>query len=127
VKPFWEDPFNAPGSEFRININLPLDSEKSGFPFLNKFWETAVFDLISHRTPNYEHIAGIRMVDKSRSNDQIIRIEYWFSFPDCEKDPRGIATRDFVLNEYFKKNSLPDSPENIRSENHIKTPDPSKN
>lgn len=114
VKPFWEDPFNAQGSEYRININLPLAGEKSGFPFLNQFWETVVFDLVSHRIPNYEQVAGIRMVDKSRANEQSFRIEIWLSFPDCDKDPRGIAIRDFILDEYFKKHSLSTASEYIR-------------
>ena len=65
-------------------------------------WEDIISDIVSKRMPHSDDIAGIRICDKSR-NDPIIRREVWLKFANGDKDPRGIAIKNFVIAECFEK------------------------
>lgn len=75
-------------------------------------------DLISGRIPNAHEIAGIRIVDKSRS-DPLIRLEVWMNFNNADSDPRGDAIKNFIFQEYLRKNELPTA-DVLKFENHDK-------
>lgn len=116
VEPRWEDPVNNSGSEFRFT--LQPSGEKSTYPFLNQLWEDFVVDLISGRIPHAQEIVGIRMVDKSR-NEPMLRLEVWMSFNNADSDSRGDAIKNYIFNEYLKKNGLPTG-DVLKFENHDK-------
>jgi|LauGreDrversion4_2_1035121.scaffolds.fasta_scaffold63437_1 hypothetical protein len=81
-------------------------ADKITYPYLNEIWESFVLDVISHRMPNVDQIAGVRISDKSRGSDLMVRLEVWLKFPDGDTDARGIAIKDFVEKEYFEKRAL---------------------
>lgn len=74
IKPEWEDPKNAEGSEFRVE----LANFKDG-PVLQSVWETLVFDMCIGKCPHIvDGIAGVRLNQKLVGNTlKGYRIEVW--------------------------------------------------
>lgn len=118
IEPKWEDDINKNGSEFRFTLNL-IPEKQSYSGFLNQLWEDFVLDLISKRTPHTSDIAGIRIADKTRGDQQVIRIEVWMKFHNADTDPRGVAIKNFILEEYLKKHDLPSGADVLKFENHV--------
>lgn len=100
----WEDPANAQGCELRIMLQS-AGQEKLTFTLLDKIWSDLVFDLVSGRIPNVSDITGIRICDKSR-NDLMVRVEIWLKFPNGDKDPKGVAIKEFITKEYLEEKHL---------------------
>lgn len=119
IKPYWDHRGNAFGSEFRLSLPFREHPEKAEFNFLNKLWEEFTLDLISHRMPHVDQIAGIRISDKSRGGEFVIRLEVWLKFPSGDTDPRGKEIKNFITKEYLEKQGMTNLAE-IRFENHNK-------
>ena len=81
----------------------------------NKLWEDMASDLVIGKLPHAEEIAGIRILDKSRQ-DVLVRIEFWFKFPNADTDPRGVDVKNYVNKEYLDKYQI--GTENFKFENH---------
>jgi hypothetical protein len=64
------------GSEIQFTLNLQGD-QGSYQKFLNQLWEESVFDVISGNFTHADDIAGIRIVDKSKGENLILRMEIW--------------------------------------------------
>ena len=120
IKPYWDHRGNAFGSEFCFTLPTNEHPENAEFDFLNKLWENFALDLISHRIPHVDQIAGIRIADKSRGGDFRIRLEVWLKFSSGDTDPRGIEIKNFVTKEYLEKQGMQNLPDNIKFENHGK-------
>lgn len=120
IKPYWDHRGNAFGSEYRIQYPMRDAGDKADLTYISKIWEDFVLDLISHRIPHVDQIAGIRISDKSRNNEFIVRLEVWLKFPDGDKDPRGVDIKNYITSAYLEKHGLPNYPDNIKFENHNK-------
>jgi hypothetical protein len=82
VKPMWEDEVNKDCVEIRAKIPAHLTQS-----MINAVWEHTVVDLITTKIPSSDDIAGIRICDKSRGGDSLIRIEIWTKIR-ADNDPR---------------------------------------
>lgn len=74
VKPAWEDPINANGSEFRVDLGHLRDNDT-----IQKIWEKMVFDIVSGNIPKVdEAVVGVRLVQKAKGfNLSSFRLEVW--------------------------------------------------
>ena len=120
IKPYWDHRGNAFGSEFRLTLPFRDRPEKAEFEFLNKLWEDFTLDLVAHRIPHVDQVAGVRISDKSRGGEFVIRLEVWLKFPNGDTDPRGVEIKNFITKEYLEKQGMPNLAENFKFENHDK-------
>jgi hypothetical protein len=79
IKPEWEDPANATGSEFQCRKTMSLTE-------IDVHWENLVLALIGEMIDERDEICGGRVVDKSKkgNNRQIFRLELWLRSRDEE-------------------------------------------
>ena len=72
VEPKWEDEMNENGGEWYFRRGMNLDK-------LDDYWEQIVLGMIGETLdPGTEEICGVRIVDKSRGDRKIYRLELWF-------------------------------------------------
>lgn len=72
IKPEWEDPANANGSE--------LQCRKMGTDqILDQYWENMVLAVIGEAMDDSNEICGCRVVDKSGKRGLQFRLELWLS------------------------------------------------
>ena len=93
VFPCWEDEKNKEGFEFSI---------KNGNNF-NKFqdeWLNSVLELISNKDDNYKFINGIRIVDCTKYDSVLYRMEFWVDLEERKSLIENILKPD---NFGFKK------------------------
>lgn len=62
-------------------------------------------DLITHRFPHHEQIAGIRIVDKSFPGKEMFRFEVWVKF-GTDQGEAASAIKHFIDVEYNQKHSI---------------------
>lgn len=70
ITPCWEDPLNKNGFEFSVKSCKNLDN-------FNFEWMNCILEVISNNNELYEHINGIRVVDCTKFNSVLYRIEIW--------------------------------------------------
>lgn len=97
IKPMWEDPVNASGSELRCVLSNNLTYE-----LYNSIWEEIVGDLVTKKIPHAEDIAGIRIFDRSRSGDLSIRLDIWLKIQD-EQNEKIKAIKSYLEPNVFKR------------------------
>jgi hypothetical protein len=68
IEPAWEDPVNAKGGEFSINITCAKEDIKP-------VWDNLVLETISNDFPSSEKVCGLRLLDKQTN----FRVEVWVS------------------------------------------------
>jgi translation initiation factor 4E len=73
LKPEWEDPSNSGGGFFKMKV----DKKKA-----NKFWENAIFSMISPKNKYVDIMNGIRM--KIRENYD--ELELWMNKAVADKE-----------------------------------------
>lgn len=100
IKPMWEDPINRQGSEFRCILPSNLT-----FKLYNEIWDSIVTDLVLKKLPHADEVAGIRIFDRSRNNELIIRLDVWLKFPD-EHDEKTKAIKAYLAANVFDKNGF---------------------
>ena len=85
IEPEWGDARNKDGGEWFWRTNLDAD-------VLDLFWQNMVLWTIGEAMEDYTlgaHINGARIVDKSRANYTIFKLELWL-------DSRDVAVRDGI-------------------------------
>ncbi|CAM9403103.1 unnamed protein product, partial [Heterosigma akashiwo] len=70
ISPEWEDPANQSGGEWTCRKNLDPN-------VLNTYWENLVLGLIGETIDDADEICGARVVDKSKGDRPIYRLELW--------------------------------------------------
>ena len=91
IMPAWEDPVNAKGSEFKVDLGMLRDND-----IIQNIWEKMVFDIISGTIPKVEIIVGVRLVQKAKNNSlSSFRLEVWLSGDD-EKSDTSEAIKKFL-------------------------------
>lgn len=100
IKPMWEDPINRQGSEFRCILPSNLT-----FKLYNEIWDSIVTDLVLKKLPHADEVAGIRIFDRSRNNELIIRLDVWLKFPE-EHDEKTKAIKAYLAANVFDKNGF---------------------
>jgi len=81
IKPQWEDPVNTLGSE--LQCMLPNGLTYSRY---NRIWEDIITDLVTKKIPHVEDVAGVRIFDKTRTGELVIRLDIWLKIADENGD-----------------------------------------
>jgi len=77
VKPEWEDPLNANGGHFQLQLN-----HKVGGAQIDEYWNNAVLGMVTGAIKPPDMITGVRLVDKlmlQNTARQHIRLEIWYT------------------------------------------------
>lgn len=99
IKPAWEDKVNQNGSEFRLDLNRTMSSEK-----IQETWHQLVFDMVSGHMPHVKDgVAGLRLVQKAKNQTfSNFRIELWMTQGDEEsqvvKDLKSYLESCIIVN-----------------------------
>jgi translation initiation factor 4E len=86
VKPEWEDPLNASGGHFQIQLRPDLGGGQ-----IDEYWNNIVMFMVMNQIEPVGMITGVRLVDKlivkgKKFDNAVIRIEVWFAdFDQTEK------------------------------------------
>ena len=79
ISPFWEDEKNKDGFEFSFRVTRNFE----------KFEKDWLYNLVELIGKDYENINGIRVVDCTKMQSVMYRMEFWFdgkfSKENCEK------------------------------------------
>lgn len=106
IKPEWEDPANAKGSEL-----VALKSFNS--EVLDTFWENLVMGLIGETIDEGDEICGCRVVNQTRKSKPTYKLEVWLRTTDervCRKIKENLC--DVLTDgEASKANSKVKAPE----------------
>jgi hypothetical protein len=91
ISPRWEDDMNINGFEFSIRNNFD-------FVLLQDQWMSSLVQLISgcNEICDCESINGIRIVDNTRDNSAMYRMEFWVSDVKYKKN-----IEDLLKSEHF--------------------------
>jgi translation initiation factor 4E len=95
VRPEWEDPENAKGGHFQLQIK---PNQSGSGATVDELWNNIVLTMIAGMIEPADMITGIRLVDKLTAKKPCVRIELWFN--EMEK---GQGTRTFDLKDSFEK------------------------
>mmetsp|Transcript_32758 Transcript_32758/g.84974 ORF Transcript_32758/g.84974 Transcript_32758/m.84974 type:complete len:219 (+) Transcript_32758:14-670(+) len=76
VRPEWEDPANAAGGHFQVQLLPSL-----GAATIDEFWNNIVMGCIGNTLDLKGLLTGVRLVDKLGSRTANIRLEVWFRCP----------------------------------------------
>lgn len=77
VKPEWEDPLNANGGHFQLQL-----THKVGSSQIDEYWNNAVLGMVTGAIKPADMITGVRLVDKLALQNvarQHIRLEIWYT------------------------------------------------
>ena len=91
---------NKLGSELRCNIPNNLI-----YKLYNQIWEEIVTDLVLKKIPHAEEIAGVRIFDRSRTNELCIRLDVWLKFAD-EQGEKTKALKTYLTDNVFEKHGF---------------------
>ena len=93
IKPFWEDPLNVNGCEFSVknNFNLVLFQE---------LWMDSILKIVSCSSDLVEHINGIRIVDCTKNNSVLYRMEFWIDRVENKTIMENLLKTEFNLKYY---------------------------
>ncbi len=75
IRPEWEDVANLKGGEWCFRRTLSPSA-------LNWYWETLLMGLIGETIDWADEITGMRLVNKSKGERAVYRIEVWFRSQD---------------------------------------------
>lgn len=81
IKPTWEDPLNAAGSELTAIRAFNLE-------VLDVLWENLIFGLIGEVIEDSDDICGVRVVDQMKKAKVSYKLEIWLKTQDevvCSK------------------------------------------
>ena len=90
VQPCWEDKCNCEGFEYSVKCNRNLDS------FSNLFINS-VIELLTEKNEYYNYINGIRIVDCTKCNSVMYRIEFWISDERIKPEIEIILRQNFNI------------------------------
>jgi len=76
VKPEWEDPLNASGGHFQVQLKPNVGGAQ-----IDEYWNNIVLGMVGGTIDPYDMITGVRLVDKLAGAKAagILRIELWFA------------------------------------------------
>ncbi|CAJ1338638.1 unnamed protein product [Effrenium voratum] len=76
VRPEWEDPLNASGGHFQVQLKPSLGGAQ-----IDEYWNNIVLGIVGGTIEPYDIITGVRLVDKLAGAKAagILRIELWFA------------------------------------------------
>mmetsp|Transcript_66957 Transcript_66957/g.157867 ORF Transcript_66957/g.157867 Transcript_66957/m.157867 type:complete len:233 (+) Transcript_66957:122-820(+) len=76
VKPEWEDPQNANGGHFQVQLKSNIGGAQ-----IDEYWNNIVLGMVGGTVEPYDMITGVRLVDKLSGAKAagVLRIELWFS------------------------------------------------
>lgn len=100
IKPQWEDPVNTLGSE--LQCMLPNGLTYSRY---NRIWEDIITDLVTKKIPHVEDVAGVRIFDKTRTGELVIRLDIWLKIAD-ENGDKTKAIKAYLAQNLFEKNEF---------------------
>lgn len=75
IRPEWEDPQNMRGGEYFVRKNFNARD-------LNEYWELMCLGLIGETIDPSDEVCGARIVDKTRGDRPMYRLEIWFKSQD---------------------------------------------
>ena len=94
VFPCWEDDRNKDGFEFSIKNGNNL-------PKLQEEWLNSLLELISETQEIYKSITGMRIVDCTKYDSVLYRMEFWIDTEDKKEEIEKILKSDsFKLKKY---------------------------
>jgi translation initiation factor 4E len=75
IAPEWEDPANATGGHFQIQLKPQLGGGQ-----IDEYWNNIVLAVVGNTIEHGEYITGIRLVDKlsGPKTTSAVRIELWY-------------------------------------------------
>eukprot|EP00930_Biecheleria_cincta_P051943 TRINITY_DN3716_c0_g1_i1.p1 TRINITY_DN3716_c0_g1~~TRINITY_DN3716_c0_g1_i1.p1 ORF type:complete len:234 (+),score=41.47 TRINITY_DN3716_c0_g1_i1:79-780(+) len=81
IKPEWEDPANASGGHFQIELKAEI-----GGALLDELWNNMVLGMVGGLIEPADMITGARLIDKLvvAKGKPMVRIELWFKDMDDE-------------------------------------------
>lgn len=91
VQPCWEDPCNCEGFEYSIKSNRNLES-------FSLLFIDSIVELITDKNEYYSYINGIRIVDCTKYNSIMYRIEFWISDETIKSEIEIIIKQNFNIN-----------------------------
>mmetsp|Transcript_95592 Transcript_95592/g.117105 ORF Transcript_95592/g.117105 Transcript_95592/m.117105 type:complete len:232 (+) Transcript_95592:49-744(+) len=76
VRPEWEDPLNASGGHFQVQLKPNMGGAQ-----IDEYWNNIVLGMVGGTIDPYDMITGVRLVDKLSGAKAagILRIELWFT------------------------------------------------
>ncbi|CAE7447963.1 tif452 [Symbiodinium sp. CCMP2592] len=76
VRPEWEDPLNATGGHFQVQLKSSIGGAQ-----IDEYWNNIVLGMVGGTIEPYDMITGVRLVDKLSGAKAagILRIELWFT------------------------------------------------
>ncbi|CAK9049395.1 unnamed protein product [Durusdinium trenchii] len=76
VRPEWEDPLNASGGHFQVQLKPGIGGAQ-----IDEYWNNIVLGMVGGTIEPYDVITGVRLVDKLSGAKAagILRIELWFA------------------------------------------------
>ena len=90
TEPCWEDKHNCNGFEFSIKTSKNLDS-------FNQIFLNGILELLTEKNDYYSYINGIRIVDCTKYNSVMYRIEFWISDEIIKSDIEIILKENFNI------------------------------
>ena len=90
IEPCWEDPKNNQGFEFSVRSNKNLSK------FENE-WIYNLVVLISDNSETCSHINGIRVVDCTKMDSVMYRMEVWIDSEETKHDVEKFLKSNFKL------------------------------
>lgn len=103
IKPCWEDPKNCNGFEFSI---------KSGknFEKFERDWINSLVTIVSN--DKYSSLTGIRVVDLTKANSVLYRMEFWAESEDKKEEIENTLIHDFNISSKLSYRSHKNMKEN---------------
>tara|TARA_Y100000022_G_C13235411_1_gene369554 strand:+ start:788 stop:1258 length:471 start_codon:yes stop_codon:yes gene_type:complete len=87
ISPCWEDIKNKNGFELSVKNSW-------NFTKFHDEWINSIIELISNREDIYKHINGIRIVDCTKFDSVLYRMEFWVDSEDYKEDIEKILNSE---------------------------------
>ena len=106
IEPCWEDPRNCNGFECSIKINKNLE-------VFDIIYVNSIVQLLTNKNSIYDYINGIRIVDCTKSNSVMYRIEFWISDETVRESVENVIKNDFNISHRLMYKSHKNVKENV--------------
>lgn len=94
VYPCWEDPKNIDGFE------LSFKNKRYNIEHFNDIWFNCILNLVGENDEMYDQINGIRVVDCTKKDSVLYRVEIWAQDNELKDEVEKFIRTSFELENY---------------------------